>query len=117
MKLRFSVDVPHMCPKLGKLIIIDTSKTKTCLSCSFAVHKLVIKSHPWLKFVMAANFAPLAFVSMMLFYSDVPNLHILGMTLPMHGIPFFAGRWLIEKNNVSFYKTSLQELRNWNARV
>jgi len=111
------VDVPHMCPKLGRMIIIDTSQTKTCLSCSFAVHKLVVKSHPYLKYVMATNFAPLVFVIILALYSDIPNWHILGMSLPMHGIPFFAGRWLIEKNSVSFYKTMVQELTNWNHRV
>ncbi len=109
--------VPHMCPKLSKLIIVDTSITPICLSCGFAVHKLVIKTHPHLKYVLASNFVPLVFVSMMLFYTDVTNWYILAMPIPMHVTTFFAGRWLIAEKSVSFYKTSLQELRNWNARV
>ena len=107
----------HKCPKLGHLIAVDVIHTPKCLSCGFAVHKLVIKSHPYLKYALASNFVPLVFVSMMLFYTDVTNWYILAMAIPMHVTTFFAGRWLIAENSVSFYKTSLHELRNWNARV
>lgn len=117
MKLRYSVDVPHMCPKLGRMIIVDTSKNRTCLSCGFAVHKLVIKTHPYLKFVMACNFVPLIVVLSLVFFSDVTNYIALAISLPMHAAPFFAGRWLIAEKSASFYKYSLQELRNWHARV
>lgn len=116
MKMHNDV-VPHMCPKLRRMIIVDTLQTRKCLSCGFAVHRLVIKSHPYLKYALASNFVPLVFMILMVYFSDVTNWYILAMTLPMHVATFFAGRFLIAENSVSFYKTSLQELQNWMSRV
>jgi hypothetical protein len=70
-----------------------------------------------MKYAMAANFVPVIVVLSLVFFTDVTNWLILAMALPIHGIPFFAGRWLIAENSVSFYKTLLQELTNWNHRV
>ena len=115
-KLRYDRDVLHSCPKLGKGIIIDTSKTKSCLSCGFQVHKLAIRTSKHTKVVMACHFIPVVIIILLTYLTDIDWLHILAIALPMNLTAFFAGRWMIAQNSVDWHNAMTQESFNWNMR-
>jgi len=106
----------HLCPKLGRPIVIDTDHTRVCLSCKFPVYKLAIKSHKYFRLSMLFHFVPLAVMltSMWAFQTD-PFITLL-VVLPWNAATALFSNLLIHLKSAEFYKTIMMEQRNWTNR-
>jgi len=105
--------VQHWCPKVGIAIICDTNRSKSCLHCKFAVHRLVVEKPKFVQYVFLAHAISILFF---LYYIIVQDDFLLLIAIPI--LLFDFGFFVFAKYNILARKHScllaqVQELRNW----
>ena len=108
--------VEHWCPVAGNVIICDTSRSKSCLQCKFAVHRLVVANPKFVQYVFLAHAISILFF---LYYIIVQDDFLLLIAIPIFLFDFgffcFAKhRILVRKHDCLL--AQVQELRNWTNR-
>ncbi len=107
----------HKCPKRGSHFPIDAKQNPVCPHCKFKVSNLVIKSHKFMKYALISNFIPLTILLTLMFTTQWESWVMLLLILPLHLIPFFAGRYLIAQNSLNWYRCLMQQEANWINRI
>ena len=108
--------VEHWCPKVGNVIICDTSRSKSCVHCMFAVHRLVVANPKFVQYVIPAHVFSILFL---LSYIIVQDNWILLISIPILLGDF--GFYCLAKYKILARKhncliAQVQELRNWTNR-
>jgi len=107
----------HLCPKLGRAIVIDTEQTPVCLSCKFQVYKLAIKSHKYFKLSIILHFVPLSILMVSLWVFQTEPINTLFLVLPWNVVTCLFASLLIHLKSEEFYKTMVEESHNWARRT
>lgn len=115
-KLQLNRDVVHLCPKLNKHIVIDTSQTPVCLSCKFSVYKLAIRSPKHFKIAQFLHFIPAIAVIMAMYIFDIDGITALIAGAPWHAVFFFYARYIISEKSSEWRGAILDESHNWACR-
>jgi len=72
--------VQHWCPVAGNQIICDTSRSKSCLHCKFAVHRLVVAKPRFVQYVFLAHVISILFF---IYYILVQDDFLLLIAIPI----------------------------------
>lgn len=108
--------VEHWCPVAGNVIICDTSRSKSCVHCKFAVHRLVVANPKFVQYVFLAHAVSVVFFINYLFFSDnILALVTLGVFLFDIGFYVYAKYRILSRKHDCLI-AQVQELRNWTNR-
>jgi len=108
--------VNHWCPRSGKQILLDTSRSKSCVDCKFAVHKLVYTTPAFVQYVFLAHVVSVVFFLYYIFVEDM-SLLLIALAVFAFDFAFYCwAKWKITQKKKDVQDAKLKELRNWAMR-
>jgi len=108
--------VSHWCPVAGSLIICDTNRSKSCLNCMFAVHRLVVEKPKFVQYVFLAHAISIVFLICYILVQD-DFLLLIAIPIFVFDLGFFVfAKYKILARKHSCLLAQVQELRNWTNR-
>jgi len=108
--------VNHWCPKSGKQVQIDTNRSKTCVDCKFAIHRLTFVPPTFVQYVFLAHVVSLLFFVYYIFIQDLFLLYVAILVFIFDLWFFFYAKWKISQKHLDVQHAKIQELRNWALR-
>ena len=108
--------VQHWCPVAGYLIVCDTNRSKSCLHCKFAVHRLVVEKPKFVQYVFLAHVLSLVFFIYYIIVQD-SSLLLFAIAFFVFDFGFFCiAKYKILSRKHNCLLAQVQELRNWTNR-